>query len=59
MKQCEIGGIISHRDGYGFKIRFDTIKQAQYYKGLLAYALREDKYKIKNNKGYHDKKEKQ
>jgi hypothetical protein len=54
MKECEIGGIIGHSNGYGFKVTFGTIKQARYYKGLLEYALKEDDYKIKNNKGYHD-----
>jgi len=60
MRKCEIGGIINNRigigsKGYGFKLSFHTVKEAQHYKEMIQYILLNDNYKINSRKGYNGK----
>ena len=60
--KVEIGGILkyklgSNQHGYGFKTVFKTSEEAQSYKEMMYFILRNDHYKVNNGKGYYDKKE--
>jgi len=50
----KIGGIIKHKDGYGFKLTFTDIDTANKYKDMLRYILTSDNLPIIYNTGYHD-----
>lgn len=55
MHSTRIGGIIRHTDyGYGFKISFKTIDEANKYKDMICYILEDDHYKLKLEDGYFD-----
>jgi len=59
-KLCEIGGILQYNmknntnKGYGFKIVFNTSKEAQHYKEMITWIIQDDKYKIINQRRYYD-----
>ena len=55
---CHIGGIIKHKaGGYGFKISFSDIKDAQRYKEMLGWFVIDEKMVLSEDKGYYDRKE--
>jgi len=52
--QCRLSGIIKHNDGIGFKITFDTSEQANKYKDMMKWILKDDGFKVLISKGYYD-----
>jgi hypothetical protein len=60
MKQVHFGGIITdNKKRLGFKMYFDTIEEAQYYKDLFMFQLHGEGYIIGETKCYYDKKVKE
>jgi len=55
MRSVTISGIIKHRNGYGFKITFNNNEEADRYKDMIRWILKDDGYHIENKKGYYDK----
>jgi len=57
-ESCHIGGIVKHkRGGYGFKISFSDVKDAQKYKEMLGWFAVDDKLVVDEDHGYYDRKE--
>jgi len=57
-KKTWIGGIIKHNhNGIGFKLTFKTKKEAQHYKEMIIFILKNDNYHIKQKEGYYDNKD--
>lgn len=55
-KTVHLGGIINRRQlGVGFDIIFKTKDEAQRYKEMLMFILKNDKYNVETAMGYHDK----
>ena len=57
LKPCHLGPIIKHMNGYGFKVTFNTSKEANEYKHMNAIIIRSDGYKVYNKKGFHEREE--
>ena len=55
---CVIGGILKNNKGwYIFKTSFNSMEQAQKYKDMFFWIIKNDKVKTEVSKGYYDKKE--
>jgi len=54
MKKATIGGIVKQQGGVGFKITFENRQQANKYKDMFAWILRDDKFKLLVKGGYYD-----
>ena len=54
MSNCRIGGIVKHRNGYGFKVTFTNKKHANKYKDMLFWIICNDNISTVKNVGYHD-----
>ena len=52
-----IGGIIRHKYGTGFKITFSSVDLARKYKDMFTWMLKYDKFIVRVERGYYDKKE--
>ena len=58
-KVAKMGGIVSTstRNGYCFKVTFDTAEEANHYKEMMGFILKNDKYIIEYGTGYYDTRE--
>jgi len=52
-----MGGIIKHKNGYGFKITFTDSSLANKYKDMFRWIIINDNIPLIYNTGYYDKKE--
>lgn len=55
MKKATIGGIVKQHGGVGFRVTFDNKAQAQKYKDMFMWILKDDKFKLTVKGGYYDK----
>lgn len=55
MKKCNVGPVIKHMNGYGFKITMPTPEEAKSYKELNIFIIKHDGYKIEDKKGFHER----
>jgi len=47
MNEATLGGIVHCKtDKYGFRVAFETVKEANKYKDMLRYILRSDEYSV-------------
>lgn len=55
MKQkCTVGGLVKHKDGYGFKLSFTTPEKAQHYKDMFVWIIKDDHIGMVVERGYYD-----
>jgi len=54
-----VGGILRHNRGTGFKITFNNVKLSRKYKDMIIWILKDDKFNVRVERGYHDKKERE
>ena len=54
---AKFGPILKQSAGslYGFRINFNTNKEAQHYKDMFIWIVKDDRYKIMNECGYGEK----
>lgn len=56
-ESCHIDGIVKHKNGFGFKISFSDVKDAQRYKEMIGWFAVDEKLVVDEDKGYYDRKE--
>jgi len=56
-KQVTMGGILSMKDGYGFKTVFPSPEIANKYKDMFRWILIHDGFPLIYQTGYYDKEE--
>ena len=49
-----VGGIVKHKEGYGFKLIFADTYTANHYKDMFNFIINSDKIKTDVRKGYYD-----
>ena len=55
MKKCMIGGILRHNGGFGFKVTFDDVETTKYYKDMIFWIIKNDKFSMDVKNGYYEK----
>ena len=58
-RNCEIGGVLKHNGGYGFKITFDDKDSALYYKDMMYWIIKNDNFNMNMKDGYYERDNKQ